>query len=154
GVPAELGRVFFRGEISAASPGLVADAPVADVEGITIAAGRAQVRHCRRARGRIAVLDPLIEIARRETADIRGDVRGRAGEAAEVDELVRAEAIRIEALRTVGGAAVLRRFRIGPEIRAARPIRSRTHAVVPVVAVGKTAARPADHGGLDGLEPV
>src|SRR5205823_5268012 len=88
GVPTEFGGVLLGREIAAAAPRLVADAPVPHAERLAIAARRAQVGHRRRAGRRVAVLDPLIEIAGGQTADVRGDVRRGAGQPAKADELV------------------------------------------------------------------
>ena len=153
-VAPELGRVFFGREVAAAAPRLVADAPVADVERIAIAPPRAQIRHRRRAGGRVAVFNPLVQVARRQAAHVGGDVRRRAGQTAEVDELVRAEPIGIEALRSGGGGAILTGTRVGPEVRAARAAVGRADAVAPVVTVGEAATRPADDRRLDLLHLV
>ena len=154
GVAAELGRVLFGREVAAAPPRLVADAPVADVERLPLSARRAQFGHRRRAGWCVAVFDPLIEILRRKTADVRGDVRSRADEPAETDEFVGAEAIGIEALRSRRRAAILRRSRIYPEVGAARPLLGRAYAVVPIVTVREASARPADDSRLDRLQAI
>ena len=139
---AELHRVLLGGEIAAAAPALVADAPVADLQRILLAVLGAQIGQRRRAGGRVAVLDPLVEVARRQAAQVGGEVGLAADHAAEARELDRAEMVRVVLRRAVGRLA----HAVGPEVGAARPRVARADAVAPVVAVGEAAARPADRG--------
>src|SRR5262249_13539707 len=130
-VSSVLGRVLFRREVAAAPPRFVADPPVADAEGIAIAACRALVRERRAPCGAVAVFHPLIEIARREAAEIRGEIRFAADESTESREFVGAELIRI-----VPSCAGERAFAF-PEVRPPRTRGTRADAVAPVVAVGE-----------------
>src|SRR5207249_1865684 len=113
------------------------------------AAGGPQIRQTRRARRRVAVLNPLVEIASGQAAHIGRNVRRGAGQATEAHEFVCAETVWIEPLGTFDGGAILRRPRVGPEAGAARAVAGRADAVTPIVAVGEAAARPADHRRLD-----
>src|SRR5581483_5462529 len=62
----------------------------------------------------------------------------------ETGKLVCAELIGIVLLRPIGSFLQIRS--IGPEVSAARPLAPRTYAVAPVVAIGETAAGPANDG--------
>ena len=66
--------VLFRGEIAAAAPALVADAPELDVEGLFVAVGGALVGERVRAGGLVAVLDPLVEVARGQAAEVGREI--------------------------------------------------------------------------------
>src|SRR6266567_1471039 len=119
GEAAILGGVLFRSEIPTAAPGLIADSPIAHREGLAVATRRAGISQGRRARGRIAVLDPFVEVPRRKTAHVRGDVGLRADQPAEAHELVCPELVWIVIPWTIGD--VFRPFtRVTPEVRAAR----------------------------------
>src|SRR5205814_9933444 len=89
----ELDGVVLCGKISAAAPRLVPDAPQTDAKRIAIAATLAQLGERGGARGRIAVLDPLVEIAGRQAAQVGGEIRRTARKAAEPHEFVRAERV-------------------------------------------------------------
>src|SRR5207244_9432544 len=89
-----------------------------------------------------------------QAPDVRRHIRRAAEEAAEAHELVRAEPVRIEALRSDRRVAVAARAAVDPEVGAPRPFVGRADAVMPVVAVGEAAAGPADHGRLELLQIV
>ena len=69
---AKFDGVFLRREVSAASPTLVADTPVTDIEGLGEPGGSSHVGECCAARRRIAVFDPAIEIPGAQTAHVSG----------------------------------------------------------------------------------
>src|SRR6185437_12962567 len=91
------------------------------------------------ARGRVAVLDLLIEVARGQRAQVRREVRLAADGAAGVHELMQAVAVGL-LLAPEGGA---RGARLGS-----------ADAVAPVVGVREAAAGPAQQRRLDGLERI
>src|SRR5262245_51116998 len=64
-------RVLFGSEVAAAAPRLVADAPETHVERRAIATAFAKLCKSRAARRRIAVLNPLVEIFRGQTTQVR-----------------------------------------------------------------------------------
>ncbi len=86
---AEFNRVLRGGHFAAAAPALITHAPVANVERIRRSVGRAAHGGDSCVRGGVAVLDPFIEIAGGHSADIGGDIRLRADQAAEAHELIR-----------------------------------------------------------------
>jgi hypothetical protein len=90
----------------------------------------------------------LIEVARVQAADVGGEVRLGARQAAEARELQCAEVVRVVLLRP------RRHLRVQPEIGPARTPLTGTDPVAPVIAVGEAAAWPADHRRLDFLERV
>src|SRR5581483_6188294 len=59
---AKLDGIFVAGEIAATAPTFISDAPILHIERFAVAALRAQFRHGGLACGRIAVIDPLIEV--------------------------------------------------------------------------------------------
>src|ERR1019366_9971406 len=76
-------------------------------------------------------------------------IRLRAGRLAEPRELNRAELVRIEVLRARAARVLGPLRRVRPEVRPFGTLLSRSDSVAPVVAVGKAAARPADHRRTD-----
>ena len=150
GKAAEHGRILLRHQVAAAAPALVAHAPQVHVERLGIAIGRA-LRRQRivyrlrggvggdRSRRRVAVLDLLVEVARRQRAHIRRQIRLAANGLAGVHELVQ---------------PILVRVLLPPEARARRAIGRRAQAVAPVVGVRKAAAGPAQHRRLHRLHGV
>src|SRR5678815_4235679 len=83
-----LGRVFFRREVAPAAPRLVADAPEPHLEGVATAHGttRAHVRSGGGACRRVDVLDPLVELLRRQTSHICGQISLGPAQLAEAHE--------------------------------------------------------------------
>ena len=150
GVAAELGSVLFGGEVSAASPGLVAYAPEVYVEGVGVAVGGALCGEGIRcgfgcgvggevACGGVAVLDLLVEVAGGEGAEIGGEIGLGADGSAGVHELV--EAVLVGVL-------------LAPEGSAGGTLVAGADAVAPVVGVGEAAAGPAEDGCVDGAHGV
>src|SRR5207247_7081081 len=80
-------------------------------------------------------------------ADVTREVGGGADEPAEVDELVRAELVRLG----LGGHVAQRsQVRVvAPEVGAVRATVPRADPILPVVGVCETAAGPAHYGGMD-----
>ena len=76
----------------------------------------------------------------------------RADQAAEAQELARAELVGIVLRRHV--AQVLEVGIVGPEVGAARPALPRAHAVAPIVRIGEAAAGPAHDARFDLPERV
>jgi len=126
--------------VSAAAPVFIADAPILHAEGFGRAVGGAFLGE-RAAAGKVAVFDPIAHLARRAAAEIPGEVRFGADEAAELQEFVRAELVGFDGVAP-------------PDVDAARPARARADAVAPVVVVGEAAARPAQHRHADFLQRV
>ena len=145
----EFRGVLLGREVAAATPGFVADAPIAHPERIGVAVRGPLVGERRLAARRITVVDPGVEVRGGQAAHVGGEVRLGADEPTEADELVGAERVGVVLLRTVGGGPHLPR--VDPEIGPARAGGARPDAVAPVVAVGEAAAGPADDGGLDAL---
>src|SRR5947208_15334859 len=85
-----LGGVFLRREYADAPPVLVADSPIAHPERLALAARRPLLGERGASRRRIAVLQPLVERARGERAEIDGEVGLSRDQTAEPHELVRA----------------------------------------------------------------
>ena len=75
GEAAKLHGVFFRPEVAAAAPGLIADAPISHVVGFAAAVAGARLGQRGAARGRVAILHPFVEIVRGQAADVGGQVR-------------------------------------------------------------------------------
>src|SRR5205085_11528702 len=71
---AELVRVLFGRHLAAATPRLVAHAPVAHAERLALAARRAKARQSSHPRRRVTIFDPLVEGFGREAAHVRGEV--------------------------------------------------------------------------------
>ena len=95
----------------------------------------------------------MIEFERGETAQIGGNVRLGADEFAETGELVGAEFVWLDHLRSLP-VETLGIGIVGPEVGAARTLRGRSDAVFPIVTVGEAAAWPADDGRMDLLHPL
>ena len=142
GEPPVFRRVFLRRELAAASPGFVADTPEPHLERIAVTRGGAHVRERVRAGRGVAVFDPLVEILRRQAAQVRRKIRRAAGQAAQPRELVRPE--RVGILFPCAVRPLEHRRFVHPEVGPRRPPVRAADAVAPVVAVGKAAARPAD----------
>ena len=130
GEPAVLAAIVLGDELAAAAPALVADAPVADAEGLATAVGRALVGEGGRSCRRVAVLDPLLEFLGRASPDVGGEIRLHAAELAEPHELVGAELIRLGLL--------------APATESPGAFRGRSDPVAPVILVGEATARPSD----------
>ena len=112
-------RVFLGRHFPTAAPPLVAYAPEVDVERVVVAGLLAQFGQRSRARWRVAVVDPLVEIFGWQAAHVAREVRFRAGHPAQPHEFVGAERIRLELLRAAGllGEA----FDVHPEVGPRRP---------------------------------
>ena len=113
-----------------ASVHLVAEAPVAHAVGLGVAVGPPEVRPVG-VPGAVAVLHPGLGLVHRARAHVHADVRLRVEDPAVLDELVRAEAVRL--------------LRVPRELAAPRPVAGRADAVGPVVPAHEVAARPAEH---------
>ncbi len=145
--------VLLGGEVAAAAPRLVADAPVAHAVGLAVAA--------RRPAGRRGSWSPRGSCSTRPTRRSRapgGSAGWRRGRAA------RRPGGRSARTRCVPNWFGSYRCRddpevadarvVGPEVRAAGAALARAHAVAPVVAVGEAAAGPAHDGGLDAAQRI
>ena len=137
-VDAQLAQVVLGRHVAAAVPVLVADAEEGDLVGRRAAVGGALLGERRRLRGG-QVLQPVGRFLRRARADVDRQVGLAADLLDEVDELVRAERIRLD------DAAPVR-------VERGRSRVQRADAVAPVVLVGEAAAGPAHVGHLEGLE--
>src|SRR5690349_6728820 len=73
GVAAVFDGVVFGREVAAAAPVLIADAPVGDVERRGFPIGGALRGERGGAGGGVAVLDPMPEFLRRQTAQVSGE---------------------------------------------------------------------------------
>src|SRR5215471_19478409 len=73
-----LGGVFFRSKVPATTPRLVANTPVPDLEGISLASCFSRLSQRCRSRRRVAILDPFIEVSRSEASNVRCHVRLRS----------------------------------------------------------------------------
>ena len=136
-------RVVLRRHFAAAAPVLVADAEEGNLPGLGAAVRLAEL-------GQVAValeghvFDPVRHLLGRSAADVGGDVGIGADLLAEVEELVRPEAVVLHHAAPVDVDAP------GPLLRGADP-------VLPVVLIGEAAARPAQVRDLDlaeGLDDV
>src|SRR5439155_25443698 len=132
--------VPLRCEVAAAPPRLVPHTPVDDAEGVTVSSRGADVRPARAPRGRVAVLEPLPKRAGGERADIGREIRLRADEAAETQELARAELVGV--VGRGDDTQILVTWVVDPEIGAPRAPRPRADTVPPVVGIGPRARRP------------
>src|SRR5439155_1144218 len=103
-------------------------------------------------RRRIAVLQPLVERARGERAEIDGEIGLSRDQTAEPHELVRAELVGIVLRRHVAQRAQM--GIVAPEVGASRPALARTDAVMPIVGVREAAPRPAHHARVDEAERI
>src|SRR6185312_4268676 len=74
GEAAKFAGIVLRSKVAAASPGLVADSPIADVKRIFESCGCAFVGKGRAARGRVAVLHPAVELLGGKAAKVGGQV--------------------------------------------------------------------------------
>src|SRR5579859_828141 len=96
GVAAKLTGVLLGSLVAAAAPALISDTPILDIEGFLVAIGGAEVGEGVTFPGwRVAVLNPLVEVARRETADVGGQIGPTTDGRARLHELVGAEGIGI-----------------------------------------------------------
>ena len=111
--------------------------------GLAIAGRGALLGQRVRARGRVAVLDPLVEVARRQAAQVGGEIGRAADQPAEPHELVSSRTHSGPASRGRRDCFASRARRSRSSSGVGRCAR-RADAVAPVVAVGETAARPAD----------
>src|ERR1019366_5960452 len=145
----ELRAVVFGVEVAAATPGLVADAPIAHAETFGFAVGRALRPQGGGIRRGVAVLHPAPEFLCREAAHVGGKIGLGAHLFAEPGELHGAESVRIIALRTVAARAFRPFPGLYPEVGTLGAFVARTGAVAPIVLVGKAAAGPANHARLD-----
>ena len=140
GVAAVEVGVVFGAHAAATSPALVAHAEVFHLPGLVASVLPAQACH-----GRIAlgghVFHPLGQLLDRAAAHVSADVGLAAQHLAEVQELVRAEAVVLD-----GAAPVV--------VHHLRALLAGTDAVHPVVFVGKAAAGPAQDGHAELLQGV
>lgn len=124
--------VILGRHMAAAAPHLVAHAPVFYVPGFFPAVLLPQFRH--RAHAVVVdVLHPVGEFFHFTAPHVAGQVRLCAYHFAQVQKVVGAEAV------VLGHTAP-------PLVHDGRPVFFRAYAVFPVVGIGKTAARPAQHG--------
>ena len=127
--------VLVRLHVAAAAPGLVAYAPPLHSEWLGVAVGSALGGERHGVGGSVAVKHPVVEFLRRAGPHIRGEIGIGAGQAAQTDELVNAELVRL-------GVVQPGRHTSLPVVVGARA-GSATDSVAPVVAVGEAAAGPA-----------
>src|SRR5205814_4847279 len=120
--------IILGAKVPAAAPRLVAHAPELDVERLRRTVLAALLRE-RRISCEIAVLDPVAQLARRSAAEISRQIRLRADEPAQIDELMRAEAVALDRLAP-------------PQVDRPRPLLSRADAIGPVIVIRKTPAGP------------
>src|SRR6185437_4659338 len=127
--------IRFGPEITAATPGFVADAPIPDAEWDGRPVARPALRQ-RAVPGEIAVFDPVADLPRASTADIGPDIGFGAQGPADLNELMGSECIGFDVLPP-------------PEVNPPGPGRPGADAVFPVVVVGEAPTRPAEHGGME-----
>ena len=148
-VAAELGGVVFGIKIAAAAPGFVADAPILHIKRFGVAISSALIGQGRRTGWRIAVFDPLIKLLGGQAAEVGREVGLSADKFAEASEFDCAKRIGFVSL----GPAAIRvgrpLLRVDPEVRTTGSFVARTDAIAPIVLIGKTTARPANHAGFD-----
>ena len=133
----EIGGIF-RAHVAATPPQFVADAEILDLPRRGMAVGGALLGQ-RRAVGRGHIFHPLRGFAGRRAADIGRDIGFRAQFLDEAHEFMRAEAVVLVDTAPVG-------------VDLDRTLRARADAVAPVIFVGETPARPADHWHADRLQ--
>src|SRR6185437_8669284 len=126
----------------AAPPAFVTHSPESNRKRIRAASLAAQRRKRSAACGRVAIFHPLVKVECLAAAKVSREIRLRPRQFAEASKLVRAKFVRLVFLRAIRRFPQVRRVR--PKIRALGTVIARANAVAPVVAVGKTAARPAD----------
>src|SRR5205823_497080 len=132
--------VILGAEVPAASPILVAHAPVADVERFRQSVGGTAARE-RAVALEVAVFDPVAHFARAAAADIAGNVRAGAQVPAEGEKFMRAERIGLD--------------RFAPmNVDGARTVGGRADAVLPVVVIGEASPGPAQNRRMKALERV
>ena len=152
GKAAKFHRVFISGKVSATAPAFIADAPVANVERVLVSALRPQVRHGGGSRRRITVFKPLVEIEGSQSSEVGREIRLGPDQLTKPRELVGAEFIGLVLLRAVRGFAQIRR--ISPEVSAPGSLVPRSDTIAPVVAIGKTTARPANYRGVQKFQAI
>ena len=143
-ISAKLHGIFLRRKISAATPRLVPDAPIAHSEGLGVSCRGAHIRQGRTTRGRIAIFHPAIKFGRRKTANIGRKIRLASNQLAELDELVGPKLIGIIFVAGRTPSALV----LGPEVSPPGTLVYRPDAITPVVAVGKASAGIADDRAL------
>src|SRR4029079_8375281 len=85
--------VFSRLHIAAATPGLVADAPILHAEWLLGAIGHAFVRETFSPRRGVAIRDPIMKFPGRARTNVGREVRFRADQATEPHKLMNAELV-------------------------------------------------------------
>ena len=140
GIAAEEVGIVLRGHVAAAAPSFVADAEELDFPGLVAAVAAAHLGHGAVAGGS-HILHPLCKLFGSAAADVAADVGLAAEQLAEVQELVRTEAVVLE-----GAAPVV--------VADFGALGDGTDAVHPVIVVGEAAAGPAHDGNLKLLEGV
>ena len=110
---------------------LVPEPPVAHAVGLGMAVGPPEVRPVG-VPGAVAVLDPGLGLVHRARPHVDADVGFGAEDAAVLEELVRAEAVRF--------------LRVPRELGPARSLRRRPHPVAPMVSTHEVPARQPEHG--------
>src|SRR5437879_1156132 len=138
-VPPVLHRIFLRGEVAAASPGLVANPPITDIEWLFETSCRTLVGRGGASCRRVAIFDPAIELFCREAAHIGGKVGLPTNQTADLYKFICAEQIGIVTVTRWRG----RRITKSPEIGSPRAFLSRTDAITPGITIGKAAAGQA-----------
>ena len=130
-VTAEQIGVILRTHIAAAAPVLIADTEIGQLPGFLTAVPLSGFRH----RGNAVeghVLHPLAHFLNGAAANIAVDIRLAANLTAQLHELVRAEGVVLHHAAPVRVDHTLSGF-------------LRADAVLPVILIGKAAARPAQH---------
>src|SRR5579863_22912 len=140
GKAAELGGIFLWSEISSASPGLVAHAPIANSERLGISCTGPHVCQRRTAGGRVAVFHPASEALGGQAAQIRRQIRLAPDEFAKMDKFIRPELIGIVFM---SGRRFLG-FDVLPKVSTARALVGWTDSISPVIAVGETSSGKAN----------
>ena len=134
-VAAEIVRIKFRRHLTAATPAFVADADERNLPRLGPPVFPAQIAHHRIGRGG-HVFNPFGQFLDRAAADVAADVGRGADLIAEIQKLVRAELV------------VLHHAAPG-RVDSLWTLIARADAVLPMILIRETAARPADDGNFN-----
>ena len=149
--PPELRRILLGRKVPPAAPALVPHTPVPHIQWLRKPRRRPRLGQGRTPRRRVAVLHPVVKVERRQAPQIRRQIRLRPRQPAKPHKLVRPKLIRLNHLRPL----FVQPRRVGidlPEVRPPRPFRRRANPVLPVVAVRKAPARPANDRHMNLLQ--
>ncbi|MNJ41652.1 hypothetical protein D3C77_365810 [compost metagenome] len=128
-------RIVFRAHVSAAAPVLVADAEVGYLPRLLLSVGLTQLGH-RRHTAKSQILHPFGHLLDSTATHISIDIRLTSEHITQHHELMRAEMV---ILNHTAPVRVDHSFAFFP----------RADSILPMIFIGKTAARPAEHGNVN-----